>query len=447
MPRTIRNGLAMLLAFGIMLATVPMGANQSYAQGASQLFPETGKTVKGRFLVYWLANGGLPQQGYPISEEIQERSATDGKTYTMQYFERAVFEAHPENKVPNDVLLSLLGNFQYAQKYPDGAPNQVESSDNATYFDETGKSLGGKFREYWVGHGGLRQQGYPISDEFEETSALDGETYTVQYFERAVFEWHPENAAPYDVLLSQLGTFQYRERHGNDPVTPVEPATFSAEEVDYFVEVALGSEFHSSAALVAKWEQPVKVSIQGSPTEADRSTINDVVSEVNAIVGSQLMALVGSEAEANMHVIFAPPNEFASILPEYTAGNLGYFYFWFGAPQSINKATVLITTDGVTQKERSHLIREEVTQALGLAKDSNKYPDSIFYQPWTDVTSYAPIDRKLIKMLNMPVVKPGMNEAEVRAVFANMIVVSLLERDSRGWAWLPGMMSHLSYAA
>jgi hypothetical protein len=36
----------------------------------------------------------------------------------------------------------------------------------------------------------------------------------VQYFERAVFEYHPENAAPYDVLLSQLGTFRYRDKYG-----------------------------------------------------------------------------------------------------------------------------------------------------------------------------------------------------------------------------------------
>jgi C-terminal processing protease CtpA/Prc len=36
----------------------------------------------------------------------------------------------------------------------------------------------------------------------------------VQYFERAVFEMHPENVGtPYEVLLSQLGRFQYQARH------------------------------------------------------------------------------------------------------------------------------------------------------------------------------------------------------------------------------------------
>src|SRR5437870_2624231 len=80
---------------------------------ASRTFPETGKTVRGIFLDYWDKNGGLAQQGYPISGEIQERSDLNGKTYMVQYFERAVFEYHPENQPPYNVLLSQLGTFRY----------------------------------------------------------------------------------------------------------------------------------------------------------------------------------------------------------------------------------------------------------------------------------------------------------------------------------------------
>lgn len=167
---------------------------------------------------YWDAHGGLPQQGFPISGEMSEVSETDGRTYTVQYFERAVFELHPENRPPNDILLSLLGSFAYRQKYPNGAPGMSGAGEPNTgagsvRFPETGKRLGGVFLEYWRANGGLAQQGYPISDEFSETSELDGKTYTVQYFERAVFEYHPENKPPYDVLLSQLGTSRYQHKY------------------------------------------------------------------------------------------------------------------------------------------------------------------------------------------------------------------------------------------
>jgi outer membrane protein assembly factor BamB len=180
----------------------------------SQVFPETGKEASGVFLDYWLHNGGLAQQGYPISDPIQEDSEVDGNPYAVQYFERAVFEYHPENLAPYNVLLSLLGTFTYERKYPEGAPGQTpNSSEGSVLFPETGKRLGGRFLDYWRANGGLMQYGYPISDEFTEVSDLDGEPYTVQYFERAVFELHPENQAPYDVLLSQLGTYRYKLRY------------------------------------------------------------------------------------------------------------------------------------------------------------------------------------------------------------------------------------------
>jgi glucose/arabinose dehydrogenase len=182
----------------------------------SVTFPETGQTVSGIFLDYWNQHGGLAQQGFPISKVFTETSDLDGKRYLVQYFERAVFEYHPEQTDPQyQVLLSQLGTFRYSQKYPDGAPDQQpNSSDGSVLFAETGHRAGGRFLQYWQEHGGLAQQGYPISDEFTEISDLNGQPYTVQYFERAVFEYHPENAGTaYDVLLSQLGTFRYKEKY------------------------------------------------------------------------------------------------------------------------------------------------------------------------------------------------------------------------------------------
>lgn len=173
-------------------------------------FSETGKTVSAAFLSYWNKNGGLPQQGYPISNILGEVSPLNDMTYTMQYFERAVFEYHPEQKPPYNVLLSQLGTFQYKKKYPTGAPGQRPNNDpGSIFFPQTGRRVGGSFLQYWQRNGGLAQQGYPLSDEFTEVSDLNGKPYTVQYFERAVFEWHPENAPPYNVLLSQLGKFRY----------------------------------------------------------------------------------------------------------------------------------------------------------------------------------------------------------------------------------------------
>lgn len=77
-------------------------------KAGAQFFPETGHNVSGRFLIFWRDNGGLPQFGYPITEEIVE-TLEDGKSYTVQYFERARFEFHPENRPPHDILLGQFG--------------------------------------------------------------------------------------------------------------------------------------------------------------------------------------------------------------------------------------------------------------------------------------------------------------------------------------------------
>src|SRR5688572_16925930 len=115
---------ALFTLFSVDITAVGMHNAAARRTAACRSFAETGKTLCNRFLSYWEQNGGLPQQGYPISGEFREQSEIDGKAYTVQYFERAVFELHPENKPPYDVLLSLLGSMAYKQKYPTGALGQ-----------------------------------------------------------------------------------------------------------------------------------------------------------------------------------------------------------------------------------------------------------------------------------------------------------------------------------
>jgi hypothetical protein len=111
-----------LLVTGYAVGVSSLGTSQAgpLAQAGCQTFPETKQTVCGRFLKYWQEHGGLAQQGFPISGEIQERSDLNGQMYTVQYFERAEFEFHPEFQPPNDVLLSQLGTFEYKRKYGSG---------------------------------------------------------------------------------------------------------------------------------------------------------------------------------------------------------------------------------------------------------------------------------------------------------------------------------------
>ncbi|CAA9587461.1 MAG: hypothetical protein AVDCRST_MAG18-4144 [uncultured Thermomicrobiales bacterium] len=163
-------------------------------------FAETGHTLGGTTLRYWAKFGGLAQFGYPLTEEFPEVSESNGKEYTVQYFERARFELHPENAGTDyEVLLGLLGRLYHAVDKP------AQQLDGQRYFAETGHNLGGTFRAYWEQYGGLFIYGLPLTEEFTEKSRIDGKPYTVQYFERARFEFHPENTGKSQVLLGLLG--------------------------------------------------------------------------------------------------------------------------------------------------------------------------------------------------------------------------------------------------
>src|SRR5205823_1207557 len=139
--------------------------------------------------------------GYPLSEEFPELSATDGKLYTVQYFERNRFEYHPEFAgTPNEVLMGLLGvDSTSGRTFPAGQPVPGDPG-RTTFFNETKHSLSGSFLAYWKARGGLAVFGYPISEPISENG------YIVQYFERNRFELHPEfQGTPNEVLLGLLG--------------------------------------------------------------------------------------------------------------------------------------------------------------------------------------------------------------------------------------------------
>ena len=188
---------AVLLADGTAFV-VGHGSAERYTAIGARCFAETGRCAGGRFLAYWQAHGGLAVNGYPLSDAFTE-TLEDGKPYTVQYFERVRLEYHPEQADPAyQVLLGQFGRHFHPAD-PPAAP-----APGTRYFAGTGHNLGGSFQAYWEAHGGLAQFGYPLTEEFTLTLE-DGNPYTVQYFERARFEYHPDQPKPYDVLLGQFG--------------------------------------------------------------------------------------------------------------------------------------------------------------------------------------------------------------------------------------------------
>ncbi|HEX3722653.1 MAG TPA: Ig-like domain-containing protein [Nitrolancea sp.] len=181
-------------------------------QAGCTYFVETQHNLCGDFQSYWNKFGGLEIFGFPITEPFQENGVT------VQYFERARFESHPGVDPSHfNVLLGLVGNEVTAGRESEApfVATTANPASDCTYYAATGHNLCGGFQAYWNMYGGLSVYGYPISEEFQEKNPDTGQTYTVQYFQRGRFEWHPgENPSRFDVELGRLGSQVFSMKYG-----------------------------------------------------------------------------------------------------------------------------------------------------------------------------------------------------------------------------------------
>ncbi|WP_110513913.1 VanW family protein [Herpetosiphon llansteffanensis] len=208
-----------LALFGLAPAvpTAPVSAavqaQQTTAWEPYRYFPATGHNISFDVKRFYERQGDLEVFGLPLTEVIWENGVQ------VQYFERARLEIHPENKDTDYYILATRLGAVAAEGREAEEPfawRTGPSYEGATFYPESGHSLGGGFRDYWTNHGGLYTFGYPISEEFSEVNAEDGQTYTVQYFERARMEWHPEHAGTkWEIQQGLLGK-QYITRMGID---------------------------------------------------------------------------------------------------------------------------------------------------------------------------------------------------------------------------------------
>lgn len=83
--------------------------------------------------------------------------------------------------------------------------SSVRAAEEKLCFSETGFCISGRFRQYWEQNGGLAVFGFPTSEPFAYTDPDTGKATIQQWFQRNRLELHPENKAPYDVLLGRLG--------------------------------------------------------------------------------------------------------------------------------------------------------------------------------------------------------------------------------------------------
>jgi len=173
---------------------------------------------------------------------------------------------------------------------------------------------------------------------------------------------------------------------------------YSEEAKEYFREITLKTEFDGDRKNAFVWTTDMKIFVDGQKREYLMNELRKIVAELNVIIDPINVKIVSNKSESNYIVYFGSHTDFKTKYklssPQRLEGNWGYFEV---SPNSGKMYVDLVRNNDV--ESYKHLLREELTQSLGLFNDSWDYPESIFYQGWTTTTEYAPIDRELIDML------------------------------------------------
>lgn len=196
--------------------------------------------------------------------------------------------------------------------------------------------------------------------------------------------------------------------------------------VDYFQLVALGAEYGNSLPLVKKWKVPMQIYVSGFPDTALMTELGSIIEELNGLFtdGFQI-EMTDDSIVANYHIFFGEVDIYKKIYPSVAhliKENRGLFTIQIDEKFNITSGHMFVETiDGIALRYQKHILREELTQSLGLPNDIKYYANSIFYEKWTDIQIYSDLDVETIRLLYHPRMVSKVGSTGARSILESIL--------------------------
>lgn len=188
--------------------------------------------------------------------------------------------------------------------------------------------------------------------------------------------------------------------------------------IDLFINISLGSEFGDGLKLTKKWKKTMKVFFNKKENELLFNEINLIVNQINTLITDGFkIVIVEDIKDSNMIIYYGEKGEFAfkfAIPISNLSDNSGFVSININSKREIQSGVIFIDSKRTTLNDQKHLIREELTQGLGLMNDILYHKESIFYHEHNPVISYSNYDKEIIRLLYHPKIIPGMDSLQVR---------------------------------
>jgi len=186
---------------------------------------------------------------------------------------------------------------------------------------------------------------------------------------------------------------------------------YTKEELNYFSKIAFGNDLGTLSPTIHKWNKKiVNVKIITSCTKKEYQEVNKVLNDLNSI--SQYTKFILGKQTPDLSIYFMPRQDIKKLFHGHSGDANGTFGFSTTMCGEITSAKVAVGNNLSFAGWEEAIIREEITQSIGLPIDTDEYTKSVFSSNKqiiiNDVsentyalfaTEYLAIDKKIISIL------------------------------------------------
>jgi len=195
--------------------------------------------------------------------------------------------------------------------------------------------------------------------------------------------------------------------------------------VDYFQMLTLATEFGPNIPLLKKWTKPMYIYVSGNPKPELITELQSIIAELNPLFTDGFeMQLVADSMASNFHIFLGDKSTYSKMYPATAPllkENTGLFTYYINPDFSIASGHIFVETNHTQMRFQKHILREELTQSLGFPNDIQYYRNSVFYDQWSDVQTYSPLDIEVIRLMYHPQMIPRLSATSVGSILENIL--------------------------
>ncbi len=195
--------------------------------------------------------------------------------------------------------------------------------------------------------------------------------------------------------------------------------------IDYFIDVAIGSEYGAGFPLTKKWNTKMMIYVEGEMHEELSSELDKVIEELNSLFEDGFEIQITEDKSLSNFIIFlGHGDDYAKLFPgirDYVDDNYGLAWIYTDNHHHITHGHMYVDIERADLQSQLHLLREELTQSLGLTNDIPHFPNSLFYDKHSEINAYSVMDREIIRLLYHPKVVAGIGKESVNFLLTDLL--------------------------